>query len=274
MASTQLCVLLLVAAVAAVAANGIKINGDLEVTGNMKANTANLHGLVVKGDVDVKASVNTKQFKSKEAIVDTVYASLIKSPTGTITLEGHVVIAHDKQKPAEAMSLIVEDVVVGGVQQWKLVRHEDFQQGAEGWSVPKTSSCNGAKDMFLGGQCNAGHGEIYKTFNNLPAHTQIRVSARYHFLDDWRGETAFAKLDKNYLWTHTTPASPAAGGINMCGNPAFPEHRFSTPIDVVLSHTEKDVTVSFGLEGHNDAQAARSACERSYGVDDVMVYVR
>jgi hypothetical protein len=70
------------------------------------------------------------------------------------------------------MSLIVEDVVVGGVQQWKLVRHEDFQNGAEGWSVAKTSSCGG-KDFFLGGHCNAGHGEIFKTFNNLPAHTQV-----------------------------------------------------------------------------------------------------
>ncbi len=105
-------------------------------------------------------------------------------------------------------------------------------------------------------------------------HLKIRVSARYHFLDDWRGETAFAKLDKNFLWTHTTPASPSAGGINMCGNPAFPEHRFSTPIDVVLSHAEKDVTIAFGLEGHNEAQAKRSACDRSFGVDDVMVYVR
>lgn len=271
--STQLCVLLLVTAVAAVAANGIKINGDLEVTGNLGANTARLNGLTVKGDMNVQASLNTKKFKSTKAVVDTVYASLIKSPTGTITLEGHVVIAHDQKKSAEAMSLIVEDVVVGGVQQWKLVRHEDFQNGAEGWSVAKTSSCGG-KDFFLGGHCNAGHGEIFKTFNSLPAHTQIRVSARYHFLDDWRGETAFAKLDKNFLWTHTTPASPSAGGINMCGNPAFPEHRFSTPIDVVLSHAEKDVTIAFGLEGHNEAQAKRSACDRSFGVDDVMVYVR
>jgi hypothetical protein len=113
--------------------------------------------------------------------------------------------------PVSVTSFIQNDV-----RQWAMVHHEDFEEEVKGWSNNAVSSCDGV-DHHLGGHCNEIDGEvrilgelhqkkdhthicllrlfqIKKTFNGLGQHTYLRIQARYHFLDSWEGETAFAKI--------------------------------------------------------------------------------
>lgn len=105
--------------------------------------------------------------------------------------EPHPRCAHRGTHPAAspgALSFLATDVVVNGVRQWRLVEHDDFQNGAEGWSRQERSSCGHQDDMFLGGHCNFGSIDVTKLFAGLPEHSQVRVSARFHFIDAWKGE--------------------------------------------------------------------------------------
>lgn len=57
-------------------------------------------------------------------------------------------------------------------------------------------------------------------------------------------------------------------GLNLCGSDA-PERKFSAPVDVSTAHSADSVTVTFGSTQQSD-----DACAQSWGVDDVMLYVR
>jgi hypothetical protein len=109
---------------------------------------------------------------------DKVMVSILKSKSGTIIVDGDLIITNQhpklQHKPSvRATSFLAESVVVGGVPQWRLVHHDDFEASAEGWSLLETSSCNGI-DRFLGGHCNMGAGQVTKRFEGLPAHKQVR----------------------------------------------------------------------------------------------------
>jgi hypothetical protein len=170
-----------------------------------------------------------------------------------------------------ATAFIAEDVVLGGVKQWRLVRHDSFDEAVEGWSLLETSSCLGSRDRHLGGHCKIAHGRVSKRFENLPPHSQVRVTGRYHFIDDWQGETAFLQLGDEFVWSDRAQRAAPGQGLQMCGSAKYPETRMSLPVDVVQSHSASFLEVSFGSHGLDPAQ---DPCERSFGVDDVMVYVR
>lgn len=71
------------------------------------------------------------------------------------------------------------------------------------------------------------------------------------------------------MWADTCAAAPAGvGGIDMCGGSA-PERKFATPVDVSAAHSDSSLTLTFGSTQENE-----DACAQSWGVDDVMVYVR
>lgn len=194
--------------------------------------------------------------------------SYISSTSGSIVIDADLVITSNT--PVESTAFLAEDIVIGGVKQWKMVRHENFEEGAEGWSLLETSSCSPNGDRFLGGHCNAAHGSIRKTFDKLPAHKQLRVTARYHFIDNWQGETAFLQLGNKYVWSDRAKSVGPGQGLQMCGSAKHAETRMSAPIDVTIPHDASFLEVAFGSHGRE----GEDACERSFGVDDVMVYVR
>lgn len=145
-------------------------------------------------------------------VANTLIATELKSRSGVMLVDGDLQISHNQrrgippmapgtnpyavpppatpptpQAPAPApgvqsVSFVAENIVVGGVRQWKLVRHDDFEPdtgGAQGWSLLQTSSCarnqqHAAVDHFLGGHCNIGNGRVTKTFRHLPPHSQVR----------------------------------------------------------------------------------------------------
>ncbi len=140
--------------------------------------------------------------------------------------------------------------------------------------------------MILGGCGRFAGGEVSKVYSDLPEHTsvsqihidithinsqflflQVRLRANFHFIDKWGGETAFAKLQDNYVWTDSFDQVSSKSGIDLCCSPA-PESKYSVPIDVMLPHTASSVKVTFG------STLSGSPMEQSWGVSDVQILVR
>lgn len=246
------------------------------ITGNMLA--ANL---TVQSNFDCAGLVTAQKIKATSLAAELLVTSSLTSPSGTIIVNGDLLITHS-QPQVRATAFIAEDIVIGGVKQWKLVRHDDFQHDAQGWSLLETSSCASAeseqasRDMFLGGPCKLGLGAASKVFDRLPPHNQVRVTARVHMIDNWQSETAFLQLDNHYVWTHRASPSSSSSqhGVEMCGHKDYPETKFSLPVDVVLKHDASFLQVAFGVRGTTAQQQHDDACQRSLGVDDVMIYVR
>jgi len=152
------------------------------------------------------------------------------------------------------------------VKQWALKYHDDFEGQIQGWSTNLTSSCDG-NDHHLAGHCKEVQDEVKKVFSNLGEHKFIRLQARYHFLDSWEGETAFAKIGDRIVWSDVNDVRGMhPNTLNACGG-EHPDTKISVPIDVTIPHNGDSVLVSFGsnLDEH--------PCNESFGIDDVMISV-
>lgn len=231
--------------------------------------------LTASGTVQIDGTLNAKKATALTAKVNQLTTSAIVPSKGTLIIDGDLAIVNSAPQ-VRAVSFIAEDVIIGGVRQWKLVRHEDFEgeNAAEGWSLLETSSCSPkSRDHFLGGHCRIGDGEVSKRFHSLPPHSQLRVTARMHMIDNWQGETAFLKLDEHVVWAEHSLKTEPHVGLHVCGSDRFPEKRMSIPIDVSMRHEAAFIEVAFGSRAfpHN---APEDPCDRSFGVDDVMLYVR
>jgi hypothetical protein len=163
-------------------------------------------------------------------------------------------------------------VYVRGVAQWQLVYSDDFSAAATGWSKQETSKCAGV--FMLGGYCKFGYGEVNKTFGGLPPHKQLKVVARYHFIDHWIGETGYMKLDVGEnncdvpVWSEQHKQYDGNNGVNLCGG-GTPEGKFNSHVEVTVPHRASAVRVTFGST-IGDADP----CDESWGVSGVEVYVR
>jgi len=301
------------------------------VRGVMAAGSIIANNATVKGTL-IARQLKTKRLKAHTMSVGELKTTRLSSPTGTIVIEGDLLITHSRAleygtagtarngtkalkahkhkkgaksaatQTAKGMSFLAEEVIVGGVKQWALIRQEHFQNdasdedgsGDNGWRLVgsadqpiPTSTCQGmsASDRFLGGHCQLANGPVQKMFTHLPPHSQIRLTARYHFIDHWTGETAFATIDDNYVWTQTHRVPPPTAGITvgmqLCGSDKYPETRMSSPIDVTAPHTANHVSIAFGSHSASSGGKPRSvkeeqesACDRSFGIDDVELWIR
>lgn len=165
-----------------------------------------------------------------------------------------------------------------GVPQWQIAAIENFRTGANGWSNDTVTTCGYGQDSaneedkhyLLGGYSKFAGGQTEKSFANLPPHKEVRLTANYHMIDAWSGETAYAKLMDRIVWTDSFNQESSKEGINICGA-ASPESRFSIPIDVVMPHectSTCSLSVAFG------STLVGSATEQSWGVSDIMIYIR
>jgi len=169
---------------------------------------------------------------------------------------------------ADTVSVRGSSFILEGVKQWGLVHHDDFESEAslEGWSDKRTSRCKYSKNTFLGGHCNFSFQEVNKTFKNLPPHNKLKVNAAFHMLDSWDGEYAYMKIAGEKVWTKRGQ-HPADKGINICGGD-FNDPAFNIPVDVTVPHTSEEVLITFG------STLDEEPCNESFGIDDVMIYVR
>jgi hypothetical protein len=161
-----------------------------------------------------------------------------------------------------------------GVDQWMMAASENFNMGASGWSNDSVTVCGHPDKKILGGYGRFAGGEVWKTFVGLPPHKEVRLKANFHFIDSWGGETGYAKLEHRVVWTDSYDQAASSSGINLCGS-AAPEGKYSQPIEVNIPHVCTGaanevcaLTVSFG------STLSLSPTEQSWGVSDVMIFVR
>lgn len=174
----------------------------------------------------------------------------------------------------EALALdAANGISVRGVRQWQLTFAEDFASQGVGWSRTDVTKCGGVN--MLGGFCKLSQGEVSKNFSQLPPHGQLRVVATYHFIDRWIGETGYFKLNIGQehspvvVWSEQHSQEMSKNGMNLCGQSATPEGKFSALIDVVVQHTEDSVRLDFG-----STMTETDPCDESWGISGLEIYVR
>lgn len=160
-----------------------------------------------------------------------------------------------------------------GASQWQLVYLDDFEQNANGWSNTTRSTCGNNKNKFLGGPCVFSKEEIEKIYKDLPEHKMIKITGNFHFFDKWEGESAYMKFNDQKVWKDyyewcdkLTTWRCRELGINVCGN-EYPD-RIGVPIEFITVHTDKEFKLSFGTNLKKDA------CEASWGIDNISVYIK
>jgi hypothetical protein len=244
----------------------MKVNSDFTVTGGITANkfyaeSAKISGVTEIGHVLKANTINTEKITSQSLITDKIFSN-----TGVLTIEADLIINNDVM--ADTVSMRGTSFVLEGVKQWGLVHHDDFEseKSLEGWSDKRTSRCQQGGNTFLGGHCNFSFNEVTKIFKNLPPHDKLKVSAAFHMLDSWDGEYAYMKIDDVKVWTKRGQHSPDHG-INICGG-EFNDPAFNIPIDVTVPHKTPEAKITFGTTLDEEP------CNESFGVDDVMIYVR
>eukprot|EP00397_Hematodinium_sp_SG-2012_P060826 GEMP01079733.1.p1 GENE.GEMP01079733.1~~GEMP01079733.1.p1 ORF type:complete len:230 (+),score=61.05 GEMP01079733.1:119-808(+) len=157
-----------------------------------------------------------------------------------------------------------------GAAQWQLWDLDTFD-GDTPWSNRQISFCGSSADAFLGGHCHYGATTTTRHYN-LPPHSDVRITARVHFLDEWIGGAVTLKVNGNIVWTKTYHWCPGflkqrchTNGINVCGK-SHPD-RLSARVDVRVPH-HGQLVLSF--EGNTKV----AACDASWGVDDVSVFYK
>lgn len=157
-------------------------------------------------------------------------------------------------------------------EQWKLVIFEDFQSSITGWSEDDISNCGSSPDLFLGGHCKLSNEQVAKNFT-LPSHNEVKVTANFHFIDKWEGESAYLKVDDKYVWTESYQSCNnlrasicQSEGINVCGDD-YPD-RMGYLVRYAGSHTREEISLEFS------STLTRDSCEASWGIDNIEIYIR
>eukprot|EP00298_Acanthocystis_sp_HF-20_P002021 c12492_g1_i1.p1 GENE.c12492_g1_i1~~c12492_g1_i1.p1 ORF type:complete len:267 (-),score=99.30 c12492_g1_i1:27-827(-) len=238
--------------------------GDLTISGVLRTTKIHSGSLTIDGSMSVTQALSGESIQVNHASLNVLQAVAISSPTGTLHVAGELSLggALSTNGSVSASSFIQADV-----RQWALKYHDDFEGQTLGWSTNLTSSCDG-NDHHLAGHCNQVQNEVKKVFSNLGEHKFIRLQARYHFLDSWEGETAFAKIGDRIVWSDVNDVRGIhPNTLNACGG-EHPDTKISVPIDVTIPHTAETISISFGstLDEH--------PCNESFGIDDVMISVR
>lgn len=266
--------------------SGLNVRGSLNVDA-LVANGEAMSSNTVSASTVEANTINSKSITGLDAEI-----AVLRSSTGSIKVQGHLQVAgsivysdsEDNAKtlpsdPFQAVSLIEEDEEQF-VPQWRLVRHEAFSgtsdHGFEHNHNGNVTTGAGSmlthcadKNLFLGGHCSpvGGGGEASRVFGSIPTHTMIRITARFHFIDSWDGESAYTKIDGEYVWVDSHVSNGSSDGLSICGGP-HPDTKMGTLVDVSLPHTADSLNLVFGstLDGNS--------CEKSWGVDDIHLYVR
>lgn len=202
---------------------------------------------------------------------------LQKAPQLTMAALDTNNVLHLKSARTQMAALDVNaGISVRGVRQWQLVHSEGFSEEgnvAVGWTKPPVTHCAGV--FMLGGYCKFGAGEVSKTVSGLPAHTQLRVRAVFHFIDRWIGEAGYLKLDIGQdgkpvvVWSEQHVQGQSVNGLSLCGQGATPEGKFAVPIDITITHTGPELKLSFGSTMENN-----DPCDESWGVSGIEIYTR
>lgn len=221
------------------------INGDAIIKGALTCEGAETIDILAKGTVTIQDTLTTNKIEATDFTAKTVYASHIKSPTGTLTIKGNLHI----RSYTEEESFLEES--------WSIHSHDTFYSSNSGWMGTRHSCLS---QYYIGGGCE--HSTVTKTFI-LPPHAILRVVANFSMLKEWSGEVGFMKLNGKTVWRQS--GFTRENSIAVCGE--GPDTRLSIPIEITVLHSEKQVVIEFGIE-------AKRECSAKFALGDIMVYTR
>ncbi len=246
--------------------NTMRINSNFAVTGEITGNKFYAEDAVLTGLTKIGTKLQSETITAKKVSAESIIIDKLLSKTGVLTIEADLVINNDIS--ADSVNMRGTSFVLEGVRQWGLVHHDDFEseKSLDGWSDKRLSRCKNGKNSFLGGHCNLSYNEVSKVFKNLPKHEKLKVNAAYHMLDSWDGEFAYMKIDGEKVWYKQGVFNPEMG-IDICGGD-HNDPAFNIPVEVTVPHEKEEVVVTFG------STLDEEPCNESFGVDDVMIYVR
>jgi len=226
------------------------LNGDFSISGSLSCSALSTAALSTAGSLQVAQEVSVQTLQADSVQTDRLVVRTITPPSGVLRIQGDVVIA--RTGPASFLQ----------IKKWKEVCLDDFQQGESGWSQAGVGSCG--DERFLGGFCLLSWAETAKNFT-LPQHSSVRITANYHMFDLWRGESGYLQADRQVVWSQS--GYSYANGLDICGGPA-PDPKFGIAVDVTFTHSARSLELRFG------STLTKSACEASYGVAQVTVYIQ
>lgn len=133
--------------------------------------------------------------------------------------------------------------------------------------------------------------QVSKIYDKLPEHKQVRITARFYFIDNWDDESAYMKIQdagsatpgpeqtawaESYHWCTAPFTFLCSQGKNVCGQPDFPD-RVGKLIDTSIPHECNKEDANCGIKvtfGGTNFEGDADPCDRSWGLAYVMVYVR
>ena len=202
-----------------------------------------------RGDGDADASSSSRSSSSRSSSISTagvwrLYSSEDFSDSPTVLVDGEVAAAAGAAAGATAGRMARG----GWVSRATAPPADAAVAAAAGLLSGAPVSHCGKGNLFMGGHCKAAGRELRKIYRGLPPHRQLRLVAKYHFIDGWEGEAGFATVAGRYVWTdhHRAPAkgtAAARGGISLCGDDQVPEQRLNVPIDASVPHSANEVEV-------------------------------
>lgn len=235
----------------------MKFNSNLVILSEFIADTVYTKNLDIKKDFINKNSFTSNSIETDRLEANSVLVNHIYSETGTITIEGNVVInnnlisditdsnntpstsSNDEKKSNSGsnnrkINIKTKSFAVDGIQQWQLFHIEDFDnndidvKNNENLWVEKNSlktqhdllsSCKNSTNRFIGGYCNTSNNDIIKKFSNLPKHSHIKINALFHMIDKWNNNKAYVKVNDRVIWSKK--GNNIISKVDLCGNSSF-----------------------------------------------------
>jgi len=175
-----------------------------------------------------------------------------------VVTKDHVVASNIVARSANVKLLSINNVV-----QWQGLKDIFFTEVPAEWTKNPITNCNGVS--FIG--IDEANTVIKGLVKDLPAYSQIRIVATGHFVDDWQGETAYMKVNGNYVWTDSHELRTGAAGINVCGSDRFFETKFTVPIDITLPNVGNSLNFEIG-------STIESGSTAKFGLSSISISIR
>ena len=238
----------------------IKLNKDLNVK-TLISREITSDKMEINGNIKITTSSHVDNINVNQLMTENLFINKINTENKPLTINGNIIITNE----IETENLEIENLIINGVKQFKLIKNDNFNLNSSGWNFNKINKCNNGY-YHLGGYCNLAEKEISKKYKNLPKHSFIRITASYDMIDNWNGEMGYMKIDNIISWAKIGKSN-LKNGINFCGDSKFSDI-IGEKIDIILEHDNNDIEISFGSTLKGDP------CKHSYGIGNVMIYVK
>lgn len=268
------------------------VTQSLIVDGNITTTKLISDSIEISEIVKIKEQTYTNSTISSLIITENLITDFIRSSDGELVIQGNVVLINEIE--SENLKIIFDQkgnsFSSDDVKHWIIINHDDFesQDSLKDWSDKRVNICSKEKirkgkyqnqnidneisslttNHFLGGHCNFAHEEVIKEYKNLPKHSRIKISANFHFIDDWKGEFGYLKVDDKIVWSKSNHSKKNEGVSipSFCGS--YFSDLMSQNIEVIIPHQKSSFKLSFGSNIKNNP------CNQSFGIDDVIIYVK